>query len=723
MYKSEDRSGTTFLVGKFKDKSGKTFTASGKDIPDNKFLWMILNGEWVNNPKYGKTFSVVSFEFEKPDSRETFLEYITYLRAGTGKQISGRIYDAFGTDSWDIIEQASAETGFGPATQKLCNIRGISTQKVEKLKAKVRTGKIVKDVLTEYASYAEMTPARVHRIVRRFGAQTMDVIEKDTYRILEADNFSFEFVDGLAKLKGVDPDHPLRIRSCIKKTLDDAAVRGHTCLPAPELKKKALALLQVEEKSYDEAFKQAAKDEIIHVAAGYVFTKSRWTSECTLARDLTNLNFTGAVRKVSVKETLEEYEQSNGISLSKRQAEAVQKAFENPVSVITGGPGTGKTTIIKAIVYCYLNALNGAVSDVKLLAPTARAARKMEESSGYAAQTVHSAVDYKGDREEDYDYAAGESIDAKLIVVDEISMLDEFIASVLVSKVTPGTILVLVGDKDQLPSVGAGNVLAEMIRSKKICVTMLDEIFRQKGGSPIIANAKKIREGDKDLEWEKRFKFYLSNGPQNILHDASSLYLKAVQKFGPDDVLLLCPNRDKGELCVEIFNSYIQEKINPLKPGDQYLKAHGVMFRKGDRVMQLKNQEYAKNGDIGVVIDIIFKSGEDPVVKIAFSYTGDVVSYTKEMLEDVTLAYATTVHKAQGGEFKVVIVTESDLHRWAEQRSIAYTAITRAVEYVFFVGDVNVLNRSIVNGNAASKRYTLLGDILYACAERKGERS
>ena len=417
---------------------------------------------------------------------------------------------------------------------------------------------------------------------------------------------------------------------------------------------------------------------------------------------------------------IDDYETDN-FKLAESQREAVSMVFKSQVSVITGGPGTGKTTVIKAVLYVHQQVF-GASSEPVLLAPTGKAVRRMAEATGFHAATVHSSVGYRGTSIPVSDEI---TVEGNLIIIDESSMLDQQICAILLNKIRTGAKVVFVGDINQLPSVGAGNVLKDIIESEVVPTTTLSVIFRQEGESPIIANAAKMNAGDTDLVYNSTFCFFDMPTEEDTFRKTKEIYLKCIRKYGISNVILLNPQRQNTLLSVGAFNKELQAALHTPEYSmylDRCDDSDGLLihigsteYRPGDRVMQLKNTEIASNGDIGIIRRITrYPDPDDPEnwlynAYIEFNEDGKLLEYNMDMMREIDLAYAMTVHKAQGSEYTCVVEVVSDAHPMLLKRQILYTGITRAKTYVYLVGQYDALKKAVQDGTPVFRFTALKG--------------
>ena len=685
----ETRAGETepvWMVVKYTEKdTGKVFSATGTDLPAISDVEVILRGTWSVTEKYGASLKVTSYDIIPPTTETGFVQYISSLRSGIGKARGKAIYAAFGTKAWDILENDP---------DRLTTVSGVSRESVDKLKVRLRESKTQRELAQLCEGVIDIGSGRVNDILKKLGPDAAKVVRDNPYVLCSVSSFSFKSVDKLGRKLGVPPDNPARLNAIIGSLFDDAAMNGNTCVPRDEFRKRMLMELnrgaaggKVTDAQVRQALNLSWQIGDVKIAGNMIFSKSRYALEVSLAKDITRLTEVKAENIPGVDRFLAEYERENKVRLAASQREAVLNAFRHKITIVTGGPGTGKTTIIRAILYVHQKAY-GKNSNPIFLSPTGRAARRMTEATQFPADTIHSAVNYKGEESFDPDEGVRDKIDANLFVVDEASMMDLYIASVLLSKVPDQARVVIVGDPDQLPSVGCGNVLHDMIRSGSIATTRLSVIFRQAEDSPIVANAAKIRDGNVHLDFTRHFKLFLESSPQEVFERACQMYAACVKAYGQDNVILLNPYRDKSELNVNTFNLRLQSELNPAKYGElELVRDRNVHLRAGDKVMQMRNTDAARNGDVGYILRIEPVKDGDGALQAVVEFNGDGKEhiYTSENVRELDLAYCTTIHKSQGSEYQNVLIVLSTQHEAMLRRNLLYTAVTRAKENVAII--------------------------------------
>lgn len=698
-----------YAVLKCKLEDGSAVTVVG-NVPDTINLKMFYSGSWETS-KYGKQFHALTYEAARPTNKTGFVAYMKSLKCGIGKQWAERIYAKFGDEAWDVINTEP---------EKLLTMKNFGANRMMKLKNAVKETLYLREIIETLSGFMEISLEKAKKILDRFKSDSVKIIKEDPYRLLSVSGFGFATVDMIGRHFGADPDDRLRVEGAIMAQLERNEVYGNTCMPREELIKRSHRFLN---RGYSTERVSRERCEVIlsRLLAelkcraedndGMIFTKSSHESERDIAINLKRISSHYSIERSDekrIEKLIERYNTENHIVLDVKQCDAVKAAFSNGVSIMTGGPGTGKTSTLKAILYIHRKLADESIP--LLVAPSARAARRMSESTGYPAQTIHSAIGLRPN-EDGEGFATVDELFANLIIIDEASMIDVFVASKLFEVIPDECRVVIVGDPDQLPSVGAGQFLRDVIQSQALPVTKLRTIFRQSGTSPIILNSHRILEGNTKLDQSRGFYIKEENTELGMLKSGCQLYISCVKKYGIDAVSLLTPYRNKTDVSVNSFNKQLQHFLNPPK-NEREIKAHNSVFRKGDKVMQVKNTERAKNGDIGYILDIkLVRDPESGTFKekcvIEFNNDGEEFEYSVDDLKNVELAYASTVHKSQGSEFKTVIIIMSESHELALKRNLIYTAVTRAQENVAIIGQRSALEKAILN-NDDDKRETYL---------------
>lgn len=717
-----------YCIYKYKNTKGGTFCAIGYSLPSDEGTIAVLYGDWEKNVKRNSlSFKVVNYEIEMPSEEEGTIQFLRSLHAGIGPVLAKRLWNKFGESLWDKLESAP---------ESFLEVRGFTQKKLDALKSKISEKTSIQKIFNATKAYiGSITMAKITPIAEDLGPDAASIIAANPYILCQYHGIPFDGIDKMGLASGLTANHPNRLTAAILYQLRRVSTQGHMCYPKDMLKTHVLQMLNkscpsdkmVTDEQYEWAISNLKKDDKSGIATSsyMVYLQSRLEQEKGIATNILRLRDAqsdideDAVKGIDTMIT--SYSKEVGVEYADAQLAAIRMAVTNNISVITGGPGTGKTTVIKAVIG--LHKMLHKDSSPLLLAPTGKAARRMREQTSCEASTIHSALKLTSGDEEKNDDGRYDHVDANLVIVDEVSMLDSYVAYHLFRCIKDGSTVVLVGDSDQLPSVGAGNVLFEIIRSQEVPVTKLSVIFRQANTNPIVPNAAKIREGNTDLiEDGHFFRFYEEDGAQNIAWRACSLYKKAVASRGLDNVILLNPYRDKGNVSAKFLNKNLQHFLNPAREEDKVFVSHGIEFHKGDKIMQMRNTATAKNGDIGYIRDICMcattQDSTDMELCCQIDFGGQIFHYSKKEMKDVDLAYCSTVHKAQGSEQRIVIFIATHEHSNLLRRNLIYTAVTRASDTVVIVGERDAFNAGIIN-NTQQKRFTLLGDYLHLYGEKK----
>lgn len=680
----------------------------------------ILQGEFTTHPVYGEQFSIKSFEEVMPSTEDGIREFLaSEAMKGIGRKTAAAIVSVFGTDTLRVIEEEP---------HRLTDVPGIGKKTAERISlafGKHREFASIVLYLQQFGINAEYAM----KLYRVYGSGTIEAVEENPYRLVE-DIFGvgFKKADKIADRMGVAKDDEFRIKSGVKFTLSYFAGEGNTFLPQDMLCEKAGQLLElpiemIEEQLIDMAFEGDIYIEKLD-GRNAVFMAAYYLAEQNVCKCLSAIN-DAQLKPVAggIDSLISRTENATGIYLSENQKHAVKTSLQMGVSIITGGPGTGKTTIINTII----NILEESGLKTAIAAPTGRAAKRITETSGHYASTIHRLLEYYFSESENmmrFGKTKEDPLDYDAVIVDEASMIDLILMNGLVSTIRPGTRLVIVGDADQLPSVGAGNVLRDMISSEYIYSTKLTEIFRQAKESMIVVNAHRINHGEYPDCNAKGKDFFLlrRSAEKEMLETIKTLCLKRLPDYYSDisptaDIQVLTPVR-KGLLGSINLNRELQDVLNPPCAELEEKQFGDRIFREGDKVMQIKNNyqmtwknledftegEGVFNGDVGVIHRVDREFNEVTVVYDEVRY----VTYNFNQLDELELAYAITVHKSQGSEFPIVIMPVSWFPPVLATRNLLYTGVTRGKRAVVLVGSENKLD-AMVDNDRINERFSGLG--------------
>ena len=666
-----------------------------------------IEGEWVKHPKFGQQFKATTYKTVAPTEISGIEKFLASGAInGIGPAMAKKIVAEFGEKTLEVIAKSPNE---------LLKIPGIGKKTAEK----ISTSYLEQSELTEIMVWLEnhgISNTYAGKIFAKYGSFAIDIMEKDIYRLFQdIEGIGFLTADKLAFNLGIQREDKRRIISGTDYALMQLCNNGHCCIPEMALVDKTAKILQVNNQIIFTILKERIDNGSLNteVVGGetLIYPPYLYYAEKKVAMRLLQLQqATEPLSEDNLSLFIKVWEKDNQIQLAQKQKEAIKSCLHHGVLVLTGGPGTGKTTVIKGI----LSILKAQGLKIRLAAPTGRAAKRLSETTGQKALTIHRLLEANNLAQDDnlqlgFSKDINDQLDADVIILDEVSMVDIVLMHHFLNAVPDGCRIILVGDTDQLPAVGPGSVLKDIIRSQKIPAIRLDEIFRQAQTSMIIQNAHIINAGRlPDLRKQySDFVFYELNDDTSITQKILDLCTKDLPHEGFDvlkDVQILSPMH--RFLCgVENLNLMLQERLNPKKNQDE-LKYSSQTFRVGDKVMHIRNnyQKNVFNGDIGFIQNI---NNE----KLTVYYFDHIVTYEKNELNELTLAYASSVHKSQGSEYKVVIIPLSTSHYIMLQRNLLYTAITRAKQKVIIIGSKKALMTAI-QSNRTQKRYTLLAERL-----------
>ena len=703
-YKTDDAKAIPIEArSKFRPIKGMTaFTAVGSRLSTADGVEIELTGEWVNSGKYGIQLSVESCSVIRPKTTDGIIAYLSSsLIKGIGDKIARAIVARFGTHALDILDNEP---------KRLLEVPGITEKKLTDILIGYRESIGLRDIMTELAPFG-VTPKKAMKIFTAFGAQAVEIVKTNPYALCDIAGFGFLTVDEMARKSGTELNDPDRIAQGIIYALGQAQQSGHLFLPCAELCTNAAKLLSigVTNNSVSEIMLELVLSERLYEDDGRIYLPKNFIAERETAK-LAKAMIGSVPIQGDLDKIIAQAEKDCGILLADMQREAVKMAVTNNIAIITGGPGTGKTTVVKVILTVYKKIFGGKVA---FSAPTGRASRRLAESVGADAATLHSTLGLREDSDE-----AHYKVEADLLVVDEVSMIDMALAYLLFKNLKSATKLLLVGDHNQLPSVGAGNVLRELLQCGAIPVTKLDVVHRQAQTSRINLNAHAILQNKgAGLLYGADFDFVEANSPAVAAECVKNLYYESIRRLkeagkslAADEVQILSPMRVRGACGTNTLNQEIQDTLNPASFDKPEITAGFKRFRLNDKIMQTKNRIDISNGDIGRIKRIEKDRNGGYEVYIDFGDGRKAVYGPDEMLS-IDLAYAMTIHKSQGSEYPIVIIPILNEAYIMLQRNLIYTAITRAKNKVIIVGQKEAFFRAIHKADVA-KRNTVLGQLI-----------
>lgn len=678
-------------------------------------------GDYTDHPTYGTQFKVVSFEEKAPEDQEAIERYLgSGAIKGIGLAMAARIVRRFKEDTFRIIEEEP---------ERLVEVKGISERKAMEIASQVNEKRDLRQAMIFLQQFG-ITMNLAVKIYNKYGQEVYGILKENPYRLADdIEGVGFRTADDIAAKAGIRTDSDFRVRSGILYTLLQASGEGHTFLPQEELTAKTSELLGIDKDIIEKNYMDLSIDrKIIMKQSGertQIYSASFYYMEANTATMLRELDIAYDVADAEIEQRINNIEKQTGMQLDEHQVQAVKEAVRNGLLVITGGPGTGKTTTINTIIRYF--EMEGM--DIFLAAPTGRAAKRMSETTGFEARTIHRMLELNGGMEGSAGFERNETnpLETDLVIIDEMSMVDITLMNSLLKAIAPGTRLILVGDINQLPSVGPGSVLKDIIQSEAFNVVMLTKIFRQASTSDIIVNAHKINRGEEvSLDNKSMDFFFLKRYEADIIINVVlQLVKQKLPKFvdaTPYDIQVLTPMR-KGLLGVERLNGILQQYLNPPDQSKRE-KEHGDMvFREGDKVMQTKNNYQLEweictkfgltvdkgmgifNGDMGIITEI---NDFAETMTVEFD-EGRKVEYSYKLLDELELAYAITIHKSQGSEYPAVVIPLLSGPSMLMNRNLLYTAVTRARKCVTLVGNDTTFNQMIQN-TSQQKRYSGLCD-------------
>jgi exodeoxyribonuclease V alpha subunit len=714
VFRNEENGFTIFTIV----YKGKEVTCLGTFGSLNEGEYLVARGGYETHPVYWKRFKVRTYTLKLPEDEQSIRRYLgSGAIKGIGAKTAENIVNYFGVDAFRIMEEEP---------ERLAEVKGISIRRAMEIAGQVAGQRDMRKAMMFLQQYG-ISMGMSSKIYEQYGEQIYSILQENPYKLADDINgIGFRMADEIATRAGIRADSEFRIKSGILYALGQAAMNGHTYLPMDRLCADVGQLLLIDLPDMSVYIQELAMERKVVARDGNVYLAMYYYMELKSAKKLSDLNMTYDVDLAEAGKELSRIEDMEGITLESLQRDAVMGALGNGVVVITGGPGTGKTTIINTIIRYF----EGEGLDIRLAAPTGRAAKRMSETTGCEAQTIHRLLEVNGGSMDGeggtvhFERNALNPLETDVLIIDEMSMVDISLMSALLDALLEGTRLVLVGDVDQLPSVGPGSVLKDIIGSGRFKVVKLTKIFRQSDESEIVTNAHAINNGEDIIlnKYSKDFLFIHRETPEDIVRALCTVLREKLPGYihcSVQEVQVLTPMR-KGLVGVEQLNRVLQSYVNP--DGQEEKEFFGTMYREGDKVMQIKNDyqmgwekrnahgfPYEKgsgvyNGDMGIIEEISTFSQE---VHVRFDDDRHV-SYQFSQMDELELAYAITIHKSQGSEYPAVIIPMFPGPRMLMTRNLLYTAVTRAKSCVCLIGREECFREMIRNLNE-QKRYSSLG--------------
>lgn len=720
-YRNEDNGYTVLSLV----NAGEEYTLVGSFHYINEGEMIEAVGVMTEHPVYGEQMTVESYEIKAPEDTAAMERYLgSGAIKGIGAALAARIVRRFKADTFRVMEEEP---------ERLSEVKGVSEKMAMSISQQVEEKKEMRQAMMFLQEYGISMNLAV-KIYHEYGPRLYSVLKENPYQLADdIPGVGFKMADEIARKAGIFTDSDFRIKSGVLYTLLQATSNGHTYLPEEELLSQASELLRIEPSFIEKHLMDMQLDKrlVIRESEGkrIVYASQYYYMELNVAKMLHDLNIRGQMPEEEIRTQLLKIQKEGQIELDEKQVQAVVEAVNSGLLIITGGPGTGKTTTINTIIRFF----ESEEMEILLAAPTGRAAKRMTEATGYEARTIHRLLELTGVPGDDrsvgmhFDRNEENPLDADAVIIDETSMVDIHLMQSLLKAVNPGTRLILVGDVNQLPSVGPGNVLRDMIDSGSFNVVMLTKIFRQATQSDIVVNAHKINRGEQVPLGKKSndFLFIKREDPNTIINAMITLVQDKLPGYvhaKTYDIQIMTPMR-KGAIGVERLNSILQEYLNPPGEGKAEKESAGVTYRVGDKVMQIKNNYNIEwevrngygipvdkgtgiyNGDMGIIREI---NTFAELVTVEFD-EGRMVDYSFKQLEELELAYAITIHKSQGSEYPAVVIPIFSGPRMLMTRNLIYTAVTRAKSCVCLVGMPEVFGE-MVNNEMEQRRYSGLKD-------------
>ena len=669
----------------------------GHFLPTVAGVKVDMAGHWKKDARYGLQFEMESYEEIVGSDKRSIVAYLSSgMIPGIGSVLAERIYNTFGAQTLEVLDQDPS---------RVSEVLGISKKKCEQFCKAYMETRSARKLINLLAPFNISAPQAV-KLRQELGTDAQRLLMEFPYMVFERDLIDFEIADQLAQASGIPQNAPERLAAGLIYALKQAEHEGHLCMHKESFVRRAVNLLRAPQVTWKAVAQRAfemIKEGRLSLFYDYVYRPIMAKAEEDVATWICDMLHRDSLPYMGdLDDEIDGQQTEMGFTFAEEQRHAIRTALISPICIISGGPGTGKTSIQRAILNIYKKAFPD--SDVVCCAPTGRAARRMEQSTGYPASTIHKVLNLTAG--EVHELKDIDLLEADLVLVDEVSMMDMLTTWYLFNALPPSCRLILVGDADQLPSVGPGAVLNELLACGQLPAVILDKVFRQSEGSLVAENAQRIRHGVTDLEFGDDFQFWPSAEETQSAQYLMWFYKREVDRYGVDNVALLTPFRKKSKTGVYSLNAALHDTINPASQEKDEIETGQRILRVGDKVMQMKNRDFASNGDIGYICTSK-RDSDGILVEVDFGDDRVVAYEDAESLRQVELAYAATIHKSQGSEYDAVLINIQNMHGKMLNRALIYTAETRAKKQVIIVGDWEAVVRAIQTADT-KRRNTML---------------
>ena len=669
----------------------------GHFLPTVAGVKVDMAGHWKKDARYGLQFEMESYEEIVGSDKRSIVAYLSSgMIPGIGSVLAERIYNTFGAQTLEVLDQDPS---------RVSEVLGISKKKCEQFCKAYMETRSARKLINLLAPFNISAPQAV-KLRQELGTDAQRLLMEFPYMVFERDLIDFEIADQLAQASGIPQNAPERLAAGLIYALKQAEHEGHLCMHKETFVRRAVNLLRAPQVTWKAVAQRAfemIKEGRLSLFYDYVYRPIRAKAEEDVATWICDMLHRDSLPYMGdLDDEIDGQQTEMGFTFAEEQRHAIRTALISPICIISGGPGTGKTSIQRAILNIYKKSFPD--SNVVCCAPTGRAARRMEQSTGYPASTIHKVLNLTAG--EVHELKDIDLLEADLVLVDEVSMMDMLTTWYLFNALPPSCRLILVGDADQLPSVGPGAVLNELLACGQLPAVILDKVFRQSEGSLVAENAQRIRHGVTDLEFGDDFQFWPSAEETQSAQYLMWFYKREVDRYGVDNVALLTPFRKKSKTGVYSLNAALHDTINPASQEKDEIETGQRILRVGDKVMQMKNRDFASNGDIGYICTSK-RDSDGILVEVDFGDDRVVAYEDAESLRQVELAYAATIHKSQGSEYDAVLINIQNMHGKMLNRALIYTAETRAKKQVIIVGDWEAVVRAIQTADT-KRRNTML---------------